>query len=221
MLLAAPPVGFADVENRLKLLYWAKSKQDLNDSVSDLGSLRASLSELASMRKSHRRYRSLRLQSKRDDLWHSISPAFAEIRDYIAEHRIRRAGMSLELSDSLHSRDFIEYEVSLPSGTLQAVTCAFASEGMQDGLITLEVFSSDQTVIAESVLDLSKLSMHLPIRFAIRSGVKTRAEDKLVLRFTAQSHWPLYILEFATYGALGLQRRVVGPFASFDVGEVA
>jgi hypothetical protein len=61
--------------------------------------------------------------------------------------------------------------------------------------------------------------MHLPIRFMMQ-GVKVHAEDKLILRFTAHSHWPLYVLEFATYSRLGLRRRVVAPFARFDVGEV-
>jgi hypothetical protein len=171
------------------------------------------------MRKSHRRYRSLRLQNKRDDLWPSLSPAFADIHSYVVEHRIRKAGMSLELSDSLHDRNFAEYEVSLPPGTLESVTCGFASEGVQDGLIALEIFSPDRKIVASNALDLSKLTMHLPIRF-LTPGLNVRMSDKFVLRFTARTNWPLYILEFATYSRLGLRRRVVAPFARFDFGEV-
>jgi glycosyltransferase involved in cell wall biosynthesis len=222
LLAAAPPVGFATVEARLKLLYWAKGPGMISSgkSTPDLHSLSTSLSELARLRQSHRRYRSLRFPTRRDDLWPSLSPAFADIRDYIVEHGIRKRRMALELSDSLHDRVFAEYKLSLPPGSLESVTCAFASEGMHSGLVGLEIVSPEGQIVLHEVLDLSNLDLHLPVRFDT-PDMKVRTRGQLGFRFFARSDWPLYILEFASYGPLGLRRHQVVPFARFDYAEDA
>jgi glycosyltransferase involved in cell wall biosynthesis len=217
LLAASPPVGFATVESRLKLLYWAKGHGTIARATpsSDLDTLGTSLSELARMRQSHRRYRSLRFQAKRDDLWSSLSPAFAEISDYVVKHNIRRRNMTLELSDSLHERPYAEYRISLPARTLNSISCAFASEGIHSGLLGLEIVSPEGEIVLHNVLDLSGLNLHAPVRFDAL-GLKIPRAAAFALRFFARSDWPVYILEFASYDRFGLRRHTAAPFARFD-----
>jgi glycosyltransferase involved in cell wall biosynthesis len=229
MLESAPAVGFASVESRLRLLVWVsvkgaaqskgpiQSKEAAQSSyASDLHSLNTSLVELARMRKSHRRYRSLRLFLGRDDLWSSISPAFEEIRRDITKRGARKSGMKLELSDSLHDRPYAEYPLVLRPGKLRSISCAFASEGIHEGIVGLEILSSDGTLLLRKELDLSALNLHTPVVFDAKD-IKVSNHSDFRARIFARSDWPLYVFEFAAYR--GLRRNPVTPFAQFEYAK--
>lgn len=212
LLAAIPPVGVLDLESRLRAPYCSKSREGVQRGSHGFENekLKTSLVELADIRKALRKRRRS-IGRARYDLWPLLSPAFERIRDYVVRENIRKSGVILDLSDSLHNRPYAEYSVNLKGGSLASYICSFSSEGIHSGQLGLELLSPSNQILAHVVLQLATLNLHLPVTFPLE-GVEV-AEGRYCLRLFAKSEWPVYSIEFGRYLRFGLSRVPIAPFA--------
>jgi hypothetical protein len=147
-----------------------------------------------------------------------VSPAFADLKQQIQAAGIRKPNSILELSDSIHDKEFVEYPVHLKRGPLKSFTCALSSEGIHAGEIGVELVSATGEIVHQSARDLTELNLQSPVSFDLK-GVEVREEGTWLLRLFAQTPLPLYVFEFASYSFLGYSRRATAPFGKIDYLE--
>lgn len=209
-------------EHRLKMLCRATGHKNVSqfNSKSEVAMLKASLLELAHIRKAQHRQKLLRFWRRKEDLWNSVSPNFHQICHYVTQEKQRLTGRVLELSESLHERNYAEYSITLRKGKVRRIICAFSSEGVHNGLAGLELVSSDNDIVFNSVVDVSNTSFHFPVVFAI-DNLDIPQEATYRIRFFAKSEWPIYILEIVSYPRLRFCRKSHFPFASIEYDKAS
>lgn len=216
ILAAAPKVGIAAIKQRFKTL--ASSSQfrgGLNGSQLDSAALKGNLRELSRVRTAAKRRRRIRFRQARDDLWPLVSPAFGEIQKFAQQSRIRRAGISLELSDNLSDLVYLEYPYRMDAGALKSFALAFSSEGVQSGTVGLELAASSGQVLIQTVFDLASVDMQMPVTFDV-SGTEVPPDGIVNVRVFARSDWPVYTFEFTRYPLIGWKGTTAGLFAKYD-----
>ncbi|MDX8437982.1 glycosyltransferase [Mesorhizobium australafricanum] len=219
ILRSAPPVSPTLVEARLKEIYFSDTSMILGGTL-DSESLKASLSELSALRSRIRLYRRFKPRLSREDMWKNISPVFDGIRRYVQENKIRTSGSYLELSDAIHEKKFVEYPIVLKCGVLKSIACAFSSEGVNEGLVGVELVNPQGEVAVHTTVALDSTSFQFPVTLDLK-GTVVPEDAKWHLRLFARSNWPIYVLEFATYSHLGWRRTAFAPFAAIEYIEQA
>lgn len=206
------------LESRLKEMYFSKTLVNTGGSP-DSEPLRMSLHELSALRSRIRRYRRFKPRLSHEDLWPHVSSAFDDIRQYIEESNMRTSNSYLELSDAIQDRAFVEYSIFLKCGTIRSISCAFSSEGIQDGSVGIELVNPAGGIEVQTALALdSTTNLQFPVTFDLKEIVIPQ-DGTWHLRLFARSKWPIYALEFATYSRLGWTRQVIAPFARVEYAE--
>jgi hypothetical protein len=216
ILQDAPAVSSTLVESRLKQLYYSISEGG-PAKTSYAEPIRTSLLELSALRTTLRGRR-LRRPSK-EDLWPLVSPAFDDIRRYALDRQIRKPNTYLELSDSIHDKNFVEYSMLLEEGALDALRCAISSEGIHEGQVGVELVSAAGEIVFQTTRDLASLTLQQPVSFNLNGTIVPKMEVWRV-RLFARTRWPVYVLEFATYSPVRRTRRAVAPFAMIRYSPV-
>lgn len=209
--------GFTTVEGRLKLMSKSHSSHISiagGDAIQNPEKLVASLEELARLREAAARSKRLRFLSRKHDLWDSLMPQFGKLKEFSLHAKTARANVILELSRSLHNIPYIEYEVNFPS-SIKSIMIAFATDGLQDGLVGIELVGSTGAIVYNSVSSLGGVDLSLPVEFLVdQSAVSPSAGYRL--RVFARSSHPVYIFELVKYRYGGLKRVPLYPFVEIS-----
>jgi hypothetical protein len=214
MLKNAPPVGMMAVESRLRDLYkMRESSVSAGPNLSALSTqeLRINLGELARIRRQRRHSKLIRLFAAKSDLWRDIAPAFEDIKRFMEEQGFYGPGRVLELTDSLHDQDFIEFSLDLPAGTLKTISSVFSTDGIQKGIVGLELLDSEGNALFNTTRDLSEVDLHGPVEFDMRE-LKIAGPARFRVRLFARSSWPVYTFEMVRYSPWRTSRQSIAPF---------
>ncbi len=214
MLKNAPPVGMTTVENRLRDLYKMRETSvsaGLNLSALSTQELRINLGELARIRRQRRHSKMIRLFAAKSDLWRDIAPAFEDIKRFMEERGFHSPGNVLELTDSLHDQDFIEFSLDMPAGTLKTISSVFSTDGIQKGAVGLELLDSQGSALFNTTRNLSEVDLHGPVEFEMHE-LQIAEPARFRVRLFARSPWPVYTFEMVRYRAWRMSRQSIAPF---------
>lgn len=203
--------GFSTVESRMKLLLANQGGSD----VTSGGTLRAphklaeSLNELAILRHMISTSRRLSFMARKLSLWESLMPQFGRMKEFsLAAKKVNTATV-LELSKSLHDVPYLEYVVDILAG-VKSIQIAFTTDGLQDGIVGVELVDSSETIVFNKILSMKNLNLSLPVEFVVDCAIVISSSN-YKLRVFAQASHPVYIFELVKYSYAGLKRRPVFP----------
>ncbi|SOY56877.1 glycosyltransferase [Cupriavidus taiwanensis] len=180
----------------------------IEESAAPIDNQAAQLSEYRRMMRYSWRHRILR---KSTDLWEAVSPNFYLLKKSSEKNGWRRAGSSLELSDSLHETTYREYVITPPAGKLEAVLFALSVDAVQRGQIGVEIITPDNEIKDHRVLDLKLLKLDEPVRFEL-SNVHIKNGESWAIRLFVKSTTPVYVYEFINRKWLGMKFLQPTPF---------
>lgn len=205
--------GFSAVESRFKLL----SRNDSigitirgSESIKSPQKLIESLEELARLRQAVSISRRLRFMSRRHDLWETLMPQFGRIKEFSLAAKKRGANIVLELSKSLHNVPYVEFSVVI-STNIKSISLAFATDGLQEGIIGIELVGPSGSIIFNSIVSLNKVDLSLPVEFLVGRNVIPSMTNYRLRVFARAAH-PVYVYELVKYRYAGLKRLPVYPF---------
>jgi hypothetical protein len=206
--------GFTTVESRLKLISRSSGGSIAvagNDSIKNPQKLIESLAELARLRQATSNSKRLGFMSRKHDLWDSLMPQFGRMKEFLLDVKRNNVGAVLELSKSLHDVSYLEYELSIATN-IRSFLIAFTTDGLQDGLVGIELIGPSGAIILNRVVALNGVDLSLPVEFAV-DHVLASSSTVYRLRVFARAAHPVYMFEFVKYRYAGLKRIPVSPFA--------
>lgn len=157
-----------------------------------------------------------RISSGRNDLWEQVDFAFSELKIFSEISGWRKRGASLELSDSLHEIPYREYVIRLDAGRLDFAQFAISTDGIQVGIIGIELISPQGVIELQRTLELAGLDLRRPVKFDM-NGVVVNAPGSWIFRIFAKSIAPVYVYEFINRKFRGLRFGRQNPFMSLRV----
>ncbi|MCJ8205240.1 methyltransferase domain-containing protein [Pseudomonas sp. RGM2987] len=166
----------------------------------------------------YRASRSLQLVSlykSKGSLWDSISPAFSSLRDFTKKHLLNTSRPMLALGDDLRNVPYREYLMPIKQDNLRRITLAIRPlmRGNQ-GLVGIEIVSSDKAVVAQVALPLAVVNPDAPTHFELPAA--TTLEKNWYLRiFVKDSDVPVGLYEVSEYSLIR-KRYKYFPFAALQ-----
>lgn len=147
-----------------------------------------------------------------ESLWNLVSPAFASLKSYSKEHLLNTSRPVLILGGDLRNMPYREYLVSAGQNNLSVVSLAVRPliRGTQ-GLIGIEVVSSNKEVVAQSVIALNEINPDLPTRFELPVPVALKKNWYLRI-FVKEADVPVGLYEVCEYSIMK-KRTKYSPFA--------
>jgi glycosyltransferase involved in cell wall biosynthesis len=209
--------GFTTVEGRLKLMssgHGANVSIPANDVIKSPKKLIESLEELARLRQASSISKRLGFMARKHDLWESLMPQFGQMKEFSQAAKGGGTDIILELSKSLHDVPYVEYAIDVPA-TIKSILVAFTTDGLQDGLVGVELVGPSGSIIFNRVISLSGVDLSLPVEFIVNQiAVPLSAEYRL--RVFARASHPVYMFELVKYRYAGLKRLPVYPFVEIS-----
>lgn len=151
----------------------------------------------------YRTSRSIRIASslKRNDaLWNAVSPAFELVKAYTASHLRKMSKARLILGDDLCTIPYREYQMPLALNSLSSVTLAICPLlKATQGVVGIEVVSSNQEVIAQSVQPLVTINPDVPTHFSIAAPIASLGKNWFLRVFVKDADIPVSIYEQVHY----------------------
>lgn len=210
--------GFTTIESRLKLLSRNHGGAGIsiatNESVKSPTKLIESLEELARLRQAASLSKRLGFMSRKHDLWESLMPEFRRLKDFSQVAKGSGTEVVLELSKSLHDVPYLEYVIKT-SSNIRSILLAFATDGLQDGLIGIELVGPSGAIVSHKVTSLNMVDLSLPVEFAV-DHVNVDHLSDYKLRVFARALHPVYMFELVKYRYAGLKRLPVYPFVEIS-----
>ncbi|VVM78731.1 glycosyltransferase family 2 protein [Pseudomonas fluorescens] len=209
--------GFTTVESRLKLL--ARNQCvgvpiASNDSIKSPQKLIASLEELARWRHGASVSKRLGFMARKHDLWASLMPEFRRLKEFSLFAKNGGTDIILEMSKSLHDVPYLEYAINA-SANIRSILLAFATDGLQDGLIGIELVGPSGEIILNKFISLNSVDLSLPVEFSV-DYVNVGSLTDYKLRVFARASHPVYMFELVKYRYAGLKRLPVYPFVEIS-----
>ncbi|WP_454564559.1 glycosyltransferase family 2 protein [Pseudomonas sp. AIG] len=209
--------GFTTVESRLKLL--ARNQCvgvpiASNDSIKSPQKLIASLEELARWRHGASVSKRLGFMARKHDLWASLMPEFRRLKEFSLSAKNGGTDIILEMSKSLHDVPYLEYAINA-SANIRSILLAFATDGLQDGLIGIELVGPSGEIILNKFIPLNSVDLSLPVEFSV-DYVSVGSLTDYKLRVFARASHPVYMFELVKYRYAGLKRLPVYPFVEIS-----
>lgn len=209
--------GFTTVESRLKLL--ARNQCvgvpiASNDSIKSPQKLIASLEELARWRHGASVSKRLGFMARKHDLWASLMPEFRRLKEFSLFAKNGGTDIVLEMSKSLHDVPYLEYTINA-SANIRSILLAFATDGLQDGLIGIELVGPSGEIILNKFIPLNSVDLSLPVEFSV-DYVNVSSLTDYKLRVFARASHPVYMFELVKYRYAGLKRLPVYPFVEIS-----
>ncbi|QHF52062.1 glycosyltransferase family 2 protein [Pseudomonas sp. S49] len=208
--------GFTTVESRMKLIprnHVGNISVLGNDLIRDPRKLIESLEELARLRQATSVSKRLGFMARKHDLWESLMPEFGGMKNFSRVVKETNTDIILELSRSLHDVPYLEYEINA-SANIRSISLAFATDGLQDGLIGIEVVGASGAIVLHKVVSLNTVDLSVPVEFDISYIAGGMSADCKLRVFARTSH-PVYMFELVRYRFAGLKRLPVYPFVEF------
>ncbi|MHC3823825.1 MULTISPECIES: glycosyltransferase family 2 protein [Pseudomonas] len=209
--------GFTTVEGRLKLMSKSHGSHISiagGDVIKDPQKLLESLEELARLRQAASRSKRLGFLSRKHDLWDNLMPQFAKLKEFSQQAKSGSSEIKLELSKSLHDVPYVEYSINFPAA-IKSVLIAFATDGLQDGLVGIELVGATGSIVFNGVASLSGVDLSLPVEFVVDQAAVSSSADYRLRVFARTSH-PVYMFELVKYRYAGLKRFPVYPFVEIS-----
>lgn len=209
--------GFTTVESRLKLLsrsHGGGITVATSESIKSPQKLIESLEELARLRQATSTSKRLGFMARKHDLWESLMPEFRRLKEFSLVAKGNRADIILELSKSLHNVPYLEYAINT-SANIRSILLAFATDGLQDGLIGIELVGPSGAIILNKVISLNTVDLSLPVEFAV-DYISVDPSVGYKLRVFARASHPVYMFELVRYRYAGLKRLPVYPFVEIS-----
>jgi glycosyltransferase involved in cell wall biosynthesis len=209
--------GFSTVESRLKLIaseHGGNIAVPANDVIKSPKKLIESLEELAKLREAKSTSKRLGFMTRKHDLWESLMPQFGQMKEFSLAAKSGNGDIVLELSKSLHDVPYVEYAIALPA-TIKSIMVAFTTDGLQDGLVGVELVGGSGSVIFNRVVSLSGVDLSLPVEFMVDHVTASSSSDYRLRVFARASH-PVYMFELVKYRYAGLKRLPVYPFVEIS-----
>ncbi len=171
--------------------------------------------ELMDYRASH----SIRIASmlKKDDaLWSAVSPAFEPLKAFTLGNLRQASRTRLVLGDDLRSIPYREYRIPVQVGILESISLAVRPLLKTSlGFIGIEVVSSDQQVLAQSVRALSSIDPDIPTSFNMPEPVSGLGKNWFLRVYVKDADIPVSLYEQAHYSIVRRKTRYL-PFALFQ-----
>ncbi|MFC4860144.1 methyltransferase domain-containing protein [Pseudomonas sp. MAHUQ-62] len=171
--------------------------------------------ELMDYRASH----SIRIASmlKKDDaLWSAVSPAFEPLKAFTLGNLREASRTRLVLGDDLRSIPYREYRIPVQVGILESISLAVRPLLKTSlGFIGIEVVSSDQQVLAQSVRALSSIDPDIPTSFNMPEPVSGLGKNWFLRVYVKDADIPVSLYEQAHYSIVRRKTRYL-PFALFQ-----
>ncbi|WP_019582572.1 glycosyltransferase family 2 protein [Pseudomonas mandelii] len=205
--------GFTTVEGRLKQIsrsHGGSISVAGNDSIKSPQKLIESLEELAKLRQATSVSKRLGFMARKHDLWENLMPQFGRMKEFSLVAKGSNSDIILELSKSLHDVPYLEYAINI-SASIRSILLAFATDGLQDGLVGIELVGPSGAIILNRVVSLSTVDLSAPVEFAVDHVVVPMSTDYR-LRVFARAPHPVYMFELVKYRYAGLKRFPVYPF---------
>ena len=218
-------VSWKEQARRLNgLIKWIRSSAANSVAVpgmanADFSALLSSSMSLATHRKVMRHSFCGRLSRANKDLWSQVGLPFFELKQFSESKGWRKRGASLELSDSLHEMPYREYVIRLTPGRLDYVQFAVASDGIQVGLVGVEVVSPRGVIKFQRAIDLRSVDLNWPVRFDV-DGVNVSCAEDWSIRVFVKSVAPIYVYEFINKKFMGIKYAASSPFMSLGIEGV-
>jgi len=152
---------------------------------------------------------------RKDMLWDSVSPAFAELKSYTERHFRPSARTRLVLGADLAAIPFREYVVPFNPKRLAAVSLAIRPlQWSEQGNIGIEIVSSQQRVLARAVVRIATVRYDVPTRFEIGSTIEDLGAPWRLRVFAKDVTAPVAIWELIRYSGFSSVKEHL-PFALF------
>jgi glycosyltransferase involved in cell wall biosynthesis len=206
--------GFTSVEGRLKQITGRNpisTALSANDAIKEPQRLLDSLNELAKRRHASVSSRRTSFLAAKSDLWDSLLPQFSTFKESIEYLRIQNPKSVLELSRSLHDIPYSEYPISL-SESVKSISLVFSTDGLQEGIIGIEIVNPAGQIIYNRSKSLSALDLSNSVEFPVEK-LELHGTTECKLRVYCSSAHPVYIFELVNYRRAGLKRHALFPLA--------
>jgi hypothetical protein len=185
--------------------HWAADKAIVSELYAQVSA--AQTSRLSSFRS---------IFDRKDVLWDSVSPAFAELKSYTERHFRPPARTRLVLGADLAAIPFREYVVPFSPKRLAAVSLAIRPlQWSEQGSIGIEIVSSQQRVLARAVVQIATVRHDVPTRFEIGSTLEDTGASWHLRVFAEDVTAPVAIWELIRYSGLSSVKERL-PFALFQ-----
>ncbi|MEE9676824.1 glycosyltransferase [Pseudomonas moraviensis] len=209
--------GFSTVESRLKMIaseHGGSIALPANDVIKSPKKLIESLEELARLRQAASNSKRLGFMARKNDLWESLMPQFGQMKEFSQAAKSGSTNIVLELSKSLHDIPYAEYPIAIPA-TIKSIMVAFTTDGLQDGLVGVELVGGGGSVVFNRVVSLSGVDLSLPVEFTVDHVTASSSSDYKLRVFARATH-PVYMFELVKYRYAGLKRLPVYPFVEIS-----
>ena len=207
---------FDQTKRLLKLAAYLRQKPVIPHSQVDNNVLVGPSLQLNAYRKMHRYSWCHRILGRKNDMWADVAPAFWQLKAMSQENGWRRAGASLELSDSLHETMYREYSIVPPEGNIVSVSFAFAVDLVPSGQVGVEIVSPENKVHQQAMLNIADINLHEPVNFVL-DGVHVKRGEVWAIRVFAKSTTPIYLYEFLNRRLFGILFAKPTPFMALNV----
>lgn len=157
--------------------------------------------------RSSRMVRLAYLFNRRDHLWESVSPAFAEIKSYTVQNFKRPARANFVLSDDLRALPYREYVIPFEVDRLGKISLAVRPLlPALRGEVGVEIVSSAQQVVSQVSVQLSEVCPDTPTDFIIPTPLRDLGGRWILRVFVRGAEAPVTVYEFAKFGVIS--RRI-------------
>lgn len=164
---------------------WEEGKGIVRQLYAQVGACRSSrMAHLASF-----------LTSK-DMLWDLVSPAFAEIKSYTAQHFKKSSGIRFILGDDLSSVPYREYTIPFNMDGLNKVSLAIRPLlPSSRGMIGVEIVSASQRVVCQVSMPLLNIDPDRPSEFIMPTPLSNLGDAWSLRVFVRDVEVPVAIYE--------------------------
>lgn len=198
----------SSVANSLFKMYIFTQDKSYRRSSGDEGKL--VVGHLYKQVSAHRSSRMTRVASflkRKDVLWESISPVFAELKSYTAQHFKKSFRTRFILSDDLRATQYREYDIPVNVVGLSKVSLAICPLlRASQGTVGIEIVSSVQRVVAQVSIQLSAIQPATPTDFIMPAPLFGLGDTWLLRVFVKNADVPVAIYELVNYSIVS--RRV-------------
>jgi len=144
---------------------------------------------------------------KASTLWDSVAPQFSELKAYSAKHFWRSSRVCFVLGDDLGSMPYREYAIPFRMDNLSKVSLAIRPLlPTSQGIVGIEIISSDLRVVAQVSLPLSGIDPDRPTDFIISAPLTDLGESWSLRVFVRGAEVPVAIYELIKYSVF--RRRI-------------
>lgn len=156
------------------------------------------------------RFKKIRNQLSRDDLWKWVGESFSRLRDDSIIYGFKKPGYRLTLSDNLQNTPFLHYRISNLNGKLLGVYLAIASEiNKCNGTVGIEILDGKGTIIQNSSLKLSECDVNTPVYIPVQNIILNEGEQYHLRVFGSNLEVPVKVYQFA-------KGKKTTPFLAFN-----